>query len=370
MLPRSLTQPLRQGQLTVGAGWRAYFAPFNQALAVTTSSTLSGPTIYDLQVFAKFLDANFSPVAGWYDLAYTDNFKFTPGSKMGNVVTGYRGAIRAKYRAEVSEKLSFEFQEVSRLTLGISTGMQIFNLLATTASASTVGPLSASGTPAIPIGASGYSATGWAGATSGLPTLAVPAGSGALFPAQTMIVCDQDYSTSNFGFVGDAGANVFQGAVTNVDFTRMTSDYVNRVVQVIPAASSGLTGQDALILSAVFVGGGNNPLGAATVAPTAGAKVQAINGYAAREGGTYIREWSAIFALDTVDGSQILKYYPRVAPDTSAGMPSKALAGATSLQQTGLSCALDAMAFDDPLDGETVVSYTAYFPHADTTPQI
>ena len=61
-LPRSLTQILRQGQLTVGAGWRAYFAPFNQALAVTTSSTVSGPTIYDLQVFAKFLDANFQPV--------------------------------------------------------------------------------------------------------------------------------------------------------------------------------------------------------------------------------------------------------------------------------------------------------------------
>ena len=242
-----------------------------------------------------------------------------------SVVTGYRGAIRAKYRAEVSEKLSFEFQEVSRLSLGISTGMQIFNLLATTASASTVGPLSASGTPAIAIGASGYSATGWAGLTSGLPTLAVPAGSGALFPANSYIVADQDYNTANFGFTGDSGANVFQGAVTNVDFIRMTSDYVNRVVQVIPAATSGLTGQDALVLAAPFVGGGNNALGAATTSPQAGAKVQAITGYAAREGGTYIREWSAIFAMDTVDGSQILKYYPRVAPDASAGFASKAI---------------------------------------------
>jgi len=366
-LPRSLTQPLRQGQLTVGAGWRAYFAPFNQALAVNASSTVQGPTIYDLQVFAKLLDSAFSPVPGWYDLAYTDNFKFTPGSKVGSISTGYRGAIRAKYRAEVGEKLTFDFMEMTRLSLGISTGMQVFNLLATSASASTNGPLSASGTPAIAMGASGYSATGFAGATTGLPTLCVPAGSGAAFAAGSMIVCDQDYSSSSFGFVGAAGANVFQGAVQNVDFTRMTSDFVAGVAQVIPG---GVGTQDALVLTAPFVGGGNDAFGTGPVAPQSGAKVQAITGYAAREGGTYLREWSAIFVLDTVDGSQILKYYPRLATDTSPGLTSKNLTNATSLQQTGLSCSLDAMAFDDPLDGETVVSYTAYYPHANTTPQI
>lgn len=366
-LPRSLTQPLRQGQLTVGAGWRAYFAPFNQALAVSTSSTVSGPTIYDLQVLNKFIDSSFQPVAGWYDLALVENFKFAPGSKVGNVMTGYRGAIRAKYRAEVSEKISFEFMEVSRLSVGISTGMQVFNLLATTGSASTAGPLSASGTPAIPMGASGYSATGFAGVTAGYPTLCVPAGSGSLFPAGSMIVCDQDYNGTAFGFVGAAGANVFQGAVTNTDYIRMTSDFVAGVSGVF---AGGVGSQDALVLTAPFVGGGNNALGVGPVTPQAGSKVQAITGWVAREGGTYIREWSAIFVLDTVDGSQFLRYYPRVAPDTNPGMTSKNLQGATSIQQTGLSCAMDALAFDDPLDGETVVSYTAYFPHGGVTPQI
>ena len=369
-LPRSLVQPFRQGQLTVGAGWRAFFAPFNQALAVTTSSTVAGPSIYDLQVFSKLLDAAYSPVPGWTDLGFTTNFKFTPGSKIGSVMSGYRGAIRAKYRAEVAEKVSFDFEEMTRMALTISTGMQTFNLLVTTQALAAGGPLSATGTPAIAMGASGYSATGWAGATSGLPTLAVASGSGALFPAGSLIVCDQDY-TGAFGFVGDSGANVFQNAVTSVDYTRMTSDYVARVIQVIPAASSGLTGQDALILSAPFVGGGNNALSAnAATSPQAGSKIQAFTGYASREGGTYIKEWSAIFVLDTVDGSQIMKYYPRVATDTSPGMTSKNVQGAQSIQSTSCQCALDALAYDDPLDGETVVSYTAYFPHANTDPQI
>ena len=368
-LPLSLTQPLRQGQLTVGAGWRAFFAPFNQALAVTTSSTVSGPTIYDLMALNKLIDSSYNPSPNWWDLGYADNFKFTPGSKVGNIMTGYRGAIRAKYRAEVAEKIAFDFQEVSRTAMRISHGMQVFNLLATTNAATTVGPLSASGTPAIAIGASGYSATGWAGATAGLPTLAVPAGSGAAFPAGSMIVCDQDYSGA-FGFVGAAGANVFQGAVQSVDFIRMTSDFVAGVAQVIPAASSGLSGQDALVLTRPFMGGGNNAFGAGPTVPQAGSKLQAITGYTTREGGTYIAEWSAIFVLDTVDGSQILKYYPRLAPDTSAGMTSKNVQGATSIQSTSLSCAMDALAFDDPLDGETVVSYTAYYPHAGTTPQV
>jgi len=35
----------------------------------------------------------------------------------------------------------------------------------------------------------------------------------------------------------------------------------------------------------------------------------------------------------------------------------KSLTGATSLQGNGLSVSLDALAFDDPLDGETVVGY-------------
>jgi hypothetical protein len=364
-LPKSLTQPLRQGQLTVGSGWRAYFATFNQQLAVANSSTAIGPSIYDLQVFKNLVDGAL-PV-GFYDLGYIDNVKFTSGSKVGNVVTGYRGAIRAKYRAEVGEKLAFDFQEVSRMSMSLSSGMQIFNFLKTTATSAAGGPLSATGTPAFAMGASGYSATGFAGATAGLATLCVPAGSGTLFTVGSMLVCDQDYVPGNFGFTGDSGANVFPGAVTSVDFIRMTSDYVAGVAAVLPGAVGA---QDAIILSGPFVGGGNSAVGAPNIGPTAGAKIQQITGYGPREGGTYLKEWSAVFVMATVDGSQILKYYPRVAPDTNAGMTGKNLTGATSLQMYGASATFDAMAYDDPLDGETVVSYMGYFPHPGTSPGI
>lgn len=369
-LPLSLRQPLRQGQLTVGSGWRAFFAPFNQQLAVQTANTSLGPTIYDLEVTGKFIDNNASSIpSGWFDLGYIKNFKFTPGSKTGNVNTGYRGAIRAKYRAETGEKMSLLFEEVSHTTLSISSGTQVFNLLKSTAAASTVGPLSSSGIAACPMGASGYLPTGGpSGPTAGLPTLCVPSGSGASFPAGTYIVCDQDYNNVTYGYVGDAGANVFQGAVSDVDFIRKTSDYVACVQQVVAGAFSG---QDALILTGPFVGGGNAAQGTTpNTAPTTGAKVQAIVGYATREGGTFIKEWSAILVLDTIDASQFLFYYPRLAPDTFQGFNEENLQGATAMQMNGLSSSFEALAFDDPLDGETVVAYRAYYPHPNTQPGI
>jgi hypothetical protein len=368
-LPKSLVQPLRQNQLTVGSGWRAYFAPFNQQQAVATANTSIGPTIYDMQVTGRFIDTPTGTPAGWFDLGWIKNFKFTPGSKTGNVMTGYRGAIRAKYRAETSEKMSVLFMESSRTVLRIASGTQVFNLLKSTATASLTGPLSSSGIAAVAMGASGYQPSSpVAGASFGLPTLFVPAGSGAAFAAGTYIVCDQDYNNTSYGFVGDAGANVFQGAVSDVDFIRKTSDYVACVSQVIPSIVSG---QDGLVLTAAFMGGGNSlPNVTANTAPTTGAKVQAIIGYAAREGGTYISEWSAILVLQTVEGSQYMFYYPRLAPDQFQGFTDENLQNATSMQTSGVTASFDSLAFDDPEDGETIVAYRGYYPAPSHTIQV
>jgi hypothetical protein len=358
-LPKSLVQPLRQGQLTVGAGWRAYFAPFNQEYAVSQTSSALGPKIYDLSFLNKFVDTPSALPAGWSDLGYVKNFKFTPGDKTGSVMTGYRGAIRAKYRAEIGEKMSFTFGEMTRLALSIATGTQVFNVLKTSATGIGAGPLTAPGQTAVAMGGGGYTAVGSASGFVGQPTLAVATGSGASFTVGSMIVCDQDYDNTSFGYIGDAGANVFQGAVTDTDFIRKTSDYV--------AGIAGIVG-DVLVLTNKFNGGGN-ALGAnPTSAPTAGAKVQTILGYASRSGGTFIREWSAIFLLDTIDASQILRYYPRVSPDTFGGLTATNLQNATALQTYDMDCSFDALAFDDPLDGETVSSYMAYFPHPGTVP--
>ena len=364
-LPNSLVQKLRQNQLFVGDGWRAYFAPFNTPLAVSQSSTSVGPTILDLQVLAGFTEN--TPPSGWSDLGLIDKFSFKPGSKIGDVKTGFRMATRARYRGEIDETCQWTFRESSHLSLKIASGAQVFNLLKSTAAASTLGPLSSSGTTATPVGASGYSATGLAtGATNGQPTLFVPSGSGALYPAGTFIVCDQDYAAAT-GYVGDAGAWVFPGAgITDVDYIRKTSDYVATVKAVI---ANAVTGQDALILTKPFVGGGCNAVPGATVytvpetSPASrGAKVQAISGYTTREGGTYIKEWSGVFVRATVDGSQMVIYYPRLSVSAYGGVEDIAIEGIQSLTSMGQTAAMKALAFDDPLDGETVCRYEAYYP--------
>jgi len=364
-LPKSLVQPLRKGQLMVGSGWRSYFAPFNAALAEQQSSTILGPTIYDLEVTSKFIDST-SPPSGWFDLGYIKNFKFTPGSKVGAVKTGYRGVTRAKYRAEIEEKVSLVFKEASRMATKIATGSQVFNLLYSTASASTSSPVGSSGMTACAMGASGYQVTG-AGSTSGSPTLFVPSGSGSLFSAGQYIVCDQDYNGTDYGLVGDNAVNLFQSAATDTDFIRKTSDYV----ACIKSISTGVLGQDALVLTGPFVGGGNAIQGATVyTAPRAGAKVQRVVGFAQREGGTTLTEWSGIFVRDYIDGSQTLLYYPHLSPDSFGGFDDENLEGASSLQSSGKTASFEALGFDDPIDGETVVRYMAYYPAPNKNLQI
>ncbi len=229
-LPKSLVQPYRQNQLFVGSGWRAFWAPFNTPLAVEQSSTSVGPTIYDLEVLNSFTET--TPPAGWFDLGLIDKFKYTPGSKIGSVQTGYRMATRSRYRGNVGEKCSFTFRESSHLGLKIATGAQVFNLLKSTATASLVGPLSSSGTAAFACGASGYVVAGAVAGYVGQPVLYVPAGSGTKFAPGSFLVCDQDYAAQT-GWVGDAGAWVFPGTgLTDVDYIRKTSDYVATVAVV------------------------------------------------------------------------------------------------------------------------------------------
>jgi hypothetical protein len=187
------------------------------------------------------------------------------------------------------------------------------------------------------------------------------------FPAGTYIVCDQDYDQSTFGYVGDAGVNVYSGSQPqDVDFIRKTSDYVAMVV-------ASVSGSNALILNAPFFGGGNNPTvgvtpntGPQSAAKVVGglgtAKVQAISGFASRGGGTTINEFSMIFVLDTQDGAQIVLYYPRLGPDTYGGFDEGNLPNVSALKGYDANTSMMALAYDDPIDGETVTCYRAYFP--------
>lgn len=368
--PKSLSQSLRPGQMSIGSGWRAYFAPFNTTAAKAANSTTVGPSILDLNNQGPFFEGGLPP--NWYDLGYIKDAKVSPGTKFASIKTGHRNVTRMKFIGDLSETLEIKFMERSRMVDSITSGMQVFNLLSNPTfanSATLTSPLGASGSTAVPVALSGYYPTGFTATLSaGLPTLTVPAGSGAAFPAGTYIVADDDFTPGTSGYVGDSAALVYPGAVNDIDYIRKTSDYVARVQTVIPGVSGGA---DGLVLSGPFVGGGNSVIaGKANFGPTSTAKVQIIKGYSRRNGGTKIMDWSCLLLLDTEDESQFALYYPHISPNALKGLSMDTITDATGLMEIGADTEFEAMAFDDPIDGDTVLSYLAYYPNAGQNIQI
>lgn len=371
-LSKSLVQPFRRAQLLIGAGWRGFFAPFNTPFWSNQTNSAVGPSILDLQFSGPF-NTN-SPPAGWFDLGWIKDYKITPASKVGSIKSGYRGATRAKVRGEVGEEFEFKFREFSRLALKISTGCEVFNLLAA-GQASSTNPLGTSGTTAISLGASGYQATGGTATdprVAGLPTVFLPTGSGALFTAGNQIVVDVDYDKTSVGFIGSNGVPVYvNNAPQDTDFIRRTSDFTNTIATVVSAPIAGIAGnQDALVLVQQFVGGGaSTSVNPGPVVPPAGSKLQKISGWVSREGGTFVMDWSGLFIMDTIDGDQIVFYYPHISisqfKDVAANNYIQNL-GTTDESGYELDATWEALAFDDPLDGETVVCYRAYYPSTGT----
>lgn len=346
-LSKALVQPFRKNTLLIGAGWRALFAPYNVALGSAVASTALGPTILDLQTQGPF-NTN-APPTGWTDLGWIKDFKLTPGSKIGQVRSGYRGAVRAQYRGEVGESFEFKFREQARMQWKVATGSDPFNLLAG-AIATTAGPLSASGAPKTAMVSYNPNAPSITVASSA--AINVSGGQNSEY-----IVVDVDYNTATSGIVGSAGIPVQPSAVTDVDYIRKTSDFVARVVSV---AANVLT------LDQPLVGGGSSPtlIAPGFATPPAGSFVQKISGWASREGGTFITEWSGLFIMDTIDAAQIAVYYPHVSIAQFRDVAAWAIENIGTTDETGyeLDCMMNALAFDDPLDGETIVGYKAFYP--------
>jgi hypothetical protein len=288
---------------------------------------------------------------GWVDCGWIKDFKLTPGSKIGQVRSGYRGAIRAQYRGEVGESFEFKFRESARMQWKLSTGTDPFNLINNSTplvQPTTAGPLSASGAPKTAMVS--YSATPLP-ATITVTSAAAISVSGGMY-----IVADADYLTTQTGIVGAAGIPVQPGQVTDVDYIRKTSDFVARVVSV---------NANVLTLDQPFVGGGSSTtaLAPGNATPPANAQVQVISGFAAREGGTFISEWSGLFIMDTIDAAQIAVYYPHVSIAQFRDVGAWAIENQGTTDQTGyeLDAMFNALAFDDPIDGETVVGYKAFY---------
>jgi hypothetical protein len=349
-LSKALVQPFRKNTLLIGAGWRSFFAPYNIALGSGVANTQLGPTILDLQTQGPF-NTN-APPAGWTDTGWIKNFKLTPGSKIGQVRSGYRGAVRAQYRGEVGESFEFSFREAARMQFKIAVGNTPFNLL-NGSTPSTLGPLSASGAPK----------TAMVSYSPGPPaTLTVASAAAISASGGTYIVADLDYTAANFpgqgnppsGIVGAAGVPLQPFAVTDIDYIRKTSDFVARVTSVTT---------NVLTLDQPFVGGGSGLTLPAPTSPPTGSNVQTISGWAVREGATFVTEWSGLFVMDTIDAAQIAIYYPHVSIAQFKDIQAWTIENQGTTDQTGydLDCMMNALAFDDPLDGETVVGYKAFY---------
>ena len=358
--PKSLQQPFRKNKLVVGAGWRAFFMPYNIATAIASTNTSIGPGIIDLTTGP--FDSYNMPY-GLADLGWIKDFKITVESKIGQVRSGYRGAVRAQYRGQVGENFECKFNEYGRLQTKLATGTNVFNLLgASGTSGGTVGPLSASG--AAKTAATAYSPgspVAWSQTQAVFPTLTVTSAAAAQISVGSYIVCDYDYTPGTFGSaIGDAGVPIYQNAVTDVDYLRKASDFVARVTAI---------NANVLTLDQPFVGGGSgNPtpnFNALTgFTSFTGLNVQTIKGFVAREGGTYIGEWTALLLCNTVDGAQLVYYYPHVSilqnRDFAAPWTIEN-AGTTDEGGMQMDAQFAALAYDDPLDGETVVSYRGYY---------
>jgi hypothetical protein len=324
-ISKSLVQPFRKPMVLVGSGFRGYFAPFVQGAE-------PAPTLFDPARQGRF-DTN-APPAGWYDLGWIDQFRRSPAGRIGQIRSGYRGAVRAQYRGEIGSSVEFEFREWGKLQMALAGGTTHFNILKADA-----------GSPEQPVGGTPAAAVALeAGSTA--TSLVLAAGGGAQFAVGEILAVDVDYE-GQAGYVGSGIQASFVPATAVSD-----TDYIRRVtfnVGVISAING-----DTLTLEQPLLGG----------APVAEAKVQAVTGFASREGSSFVQSWSAIFVVDTADGAQLYYFYPQLSisgerDDATFDIEN---AGAADVRGYALRAEFNALAFEDPVDGETVVCYRGFFP--------
>ena len=286
---------------------RGYFAAVNRGSAT--------PVLFDPAVWAKF--SLNSPPAPWVSLGWLQGFTRKAGSKTAPILAGIPAAVLEQTRETLDAQVSFQFLSWTKLTMALATGSQHMNVLAP-----------AAGAAAAADGGTGVAAkVVLGGATATFLPLA--GSDAATFTAGQTVVVDVDYAGQT-GFVGTpvSGAYV-KTALTDVDYVRRVSFNVAMVSVVATTGLAGLTLTDAL------------PGGA----PVSGMKVQAIEGFVDREGGSFFQEWSALFVMEGGQGERIFFHYPRLQSVGSAAEASNLLGGksgstlARVLLEGGLSCA-------------------------------
>ena len=298
---------------------RAYCAPVDR-----TSET---PTWFDPSVAFNF-DA---PPAPWIALGDVANLKRAASSKVTAMLAGAQGAVAGQFRASLEAEVAFDFLQWGKLQMALAGGSQHTNVLATNGAGS-----SGMGNPALPPVAvlAGSSAS----------ELVLGAGAVNAFNAGDMVACDVDYQQQT-GYIGSpVAAYVRDPANVNRD-----RDYLRRVTfNVARVASVTAT---SLELAQPLVGG----------PPATGAQAQKVVAFADREGGSFFQEWSMLFALEPESGGQVCFYYPRMQACAPA---AESVVKCDSYETSALHAVMTALPVKDPVDGEQVVCYRAYWPVA------
>lgn len=324
-ISKSLVQPFRKPMILVGSGFRGFFAPFVQGAA-------PAPTLFDPARQGRF-DTN-APPTGWADLGWIDQFRRSPAGRIGQIRSGYRGAVRAQYRGEIGSSVELEFREWGKLQMALATGTTHFNILK-----------AASGAAQQPLGGSPTAAIALAGGSTA-PSIVLTSGGGASFSVGQFMAVDVDFA-GQAGYVGTGiqASFVPAGAVSDVDFIRRVTFNIGVIKTIVG---------DTLTLEQPLLGG----------VPAAGAKAQAVTGFASREGSSFIQAWSAVFVVDTADGAQLYYYYPQLSVSNERDDATFEVenAGTAQIRGHALRAEFNALAFEDSVDGETVVCYRGFFP--------
>jgi hypothetical protein len=302
---------------------RCYFAPVNRST--------QAPTIFDAGEQGDFdLDAPPSP---WISLGWINQFVRKPLGITAPVLTGIPAATLEHVRQSISAEITLEFAAWTKLTMALATGSQHMNVLAAQI-----------GAPARATGAQAVAAVP-VQSNSTATFIALPSEDAAKFAPGAIVGVDCDY-TGQTGFVGTGVAGAYvRKPLTDVDYVRRVTFNVSLVAEV---SQGGLT------LATALPGG----------IPGPGAKLQAVNGFVDREGGSFFHEWSALFVMEGSQGERIFFHYPRLqnmsgAEESMASLDGKSSDGYACVKLKGQ---YKALPVTDPLDGERALCYRSFLP--------
>jgi hypothetical protein len=303
---------------------RSYFAPVTRS----DNGAAITPAPFDFGRRGMFPLA--SPPLPWIDLGWIENLSRAVENKITPVRVGPKAAPAAQFRSSLGATVQFDFRQWGKLQMALACGSQHMNILQPDVVADPSGQTPLAAVPVQP--------------DSTATQLLFAPGLASAFAPGDLVAVDVDYA----GTIGYVGSGIAAAFVSSPVAVHSDANYVRRVTFNVGRVAS-VAGQ-AIVLTQPLAGG----------EPFLGAKTQKITGFCDRESGSFFHEWSGLFVIEEELGGRILFHYPRLqsaAPTREAALPI-----APPLESFALRAAFIALPVTDPLDGEQVLCYRAYFP--------